>query len=418
MDARTLIDGVLVVLLWAAVAGKVPALRRHPDNRALRAYWLALLALALAVTVLLPPIQLALDRTTVVPNLARLLGHSLALGCACAASVFLLFSSYPEATAQARARRRVWALAVTLLLMGGLFAAAKVRHETLDFLGHYGTATLIVVYWLVFLTYLGVALVDVVRLAWRWAGQTDQAVLGLGLRLTAIGGLIGLAYVGYDLLYLAAAQLERPNLLGNQPLMTQGLIAASVVLIVVGSTMPAWGPRVGLPTLLGWLGRYRAHRRLYPLWWALCQAIPGIALVPPPSRWRDALSVRNLGFALHRRIIEMRDAQLQLRPFLDPQAAETATELGRQAGLEGEELRVVAVAASLSAALHAKVEGQRAAGAGSALADPGGTDVHGDLESESAWWVKVATAYRSPLVRDVMSQQRATVPRRGTGHFR
>jgi hypothetical protein len=418
MDARMLVDGVLVVLLWAAVFGKVPALRRHPDNRALRAYWLALLALALAVTVLLPPVQLALDRTTAVPNLARLLGHSLALGCACAALAFLLFSTYPEATAQARVHRRVWALTVTFSLMGGLFTAAKVRHETLDFLGQYGTAPLIVVYWLVFLTYLGVALVDVVRLAWRWAGQTDRAVLGLGLRLTAVGGLVGLAYVGYDLLFLAAAQLDHPGLLGNQPLITQGLIAASVVLIVVGSTMPAWGPRVGLPRLLGWLGRYRAHRRLYRLWRALCQAVPGIALVPRPSWWRDALSVRNLGFALHRRIIEMRDAQLQLRPFLDPQAAETATELGRQAGLHGEELRVVAAAASLAAAMDAKVEGQHATGALSALSDPGGTDVPADLESESAWWVKVATAYRSPVVRMVMSQQQAVVPRRGTGQLR
>jgi hypothetical protein len=48
MLGRALLYGIPPALLWAAVLGKLPARRRHSDNRALRAYWLALLCLALA----------------------------------------------------------------------------------------------------------------------------------------------------------------------------------------------------------------------------------------------------------------------------------------------------------------------------------------------------------------------------------
>jgi membrane-associated phospholipid phosphatase len=410
---RTLLLGAPVTLLWAAAIGKLPALRRQPDNRALRAYWLALLALAVAVTVLLPPIQLAVDHATGVPNLARLLGHSLALVNACAAQAFLLYSSYQVPSARPRVRRRGWALAVTLALMGALFILGKVQNETLDFIGRYGTATPILVYWLIFLTYLGLALVDVVRLSWRWARLTDQAVLGLGLRVTAAGGVIGLCYVGYDLLFLAASHFGRARLLGNQPLTTQVLIAGAIALIVLGSTMPAWARRVGLPRLLRWASHYRAHRRLYPLWRRLCQVVPEVALVPPPSPQRDALTMWNLDFGLHRRVIEIHDARLALRPYLDPWVADTATELCRRAGLDGDDLRAVVEATSLAAAVHAKAQGRPATQARTVTAVGGG-----DLESESGWLVKVATAYaRSPLVPAVLTRQQteqdATVHRQG-----
>jgi hypothetical protein len=399
---RLLLYGTPLAILWAGVVGKLPALRQQPDNRALRAYWLSLLALALAVTVLLPPVHLALDATTGVANIARLLGHGLALASACAAQAFLLYSSYPEAAARPRVRRRAWALVATLAPMATLFGLGQVHHETLDFIGRYGTATPILVYWLLFLAYLGLALVDVVRLAWRWAGLTDRAVLRLGLRLTGAGAGTGLLYVGYDLLFLAASQLDRAHLLGDQPLITQALIAAAVVLIVLGSTMPAWGPRVGLPRLLRWASRYRAHRRLYPLWRRLCQAVPEIALVPPPAPWRDALALRNLDFDLHRRIIEIRDARLALRPYLRPQVADTAARLGRLAGLDSEELRAVVEAASLAAAVEAKAQGWPATGART-LAAPGGAD----LESESSWLVRVAAAYtHSPLIGAVLTSDR------------
>jgi hypothetical protein len=217
-----------------------------------------------------------------------------------------------------------------------------------------------------------------------------------------------------------ASQLGWPprHLLGNQELITQSLLAATVVPVVVGTTMPAWGSRVGLARLLGWVGRYRAHRRLYRLWRALCQAVPNIALEPPVAAWRETLRARHLTFRVQRRCTEIRDAQLALRPWLDPQAAGAAEQLGRQAGLDGEQLQAVVEAATLAVAVQAKLAGRAPPRERGAVAGPGGSD----LDSESRWLGRVASAYlHSPVVGAVLSRQRAEqhpMLSRSTGHAR
>jgi hypothetical protein len=407
--SRLLLHATPLVALWATVVGKFPALRRDPQNGALRAYWLAVLAVALAWTVLQPPVHLALDRMTGVANLARLLGHTLAVAAACAGQAFLAYSAYPEAAARPRVQRQVWVAAATVAAMGTLFAVSRVHHETLDFIGRYGSTPSILAYWLVFLAYLGVSQVEVIRLAWRWARFSDRLIIQLAGRLTAVGGLFFCGYIGYDLLYLASSQLDRTYLLGNQPLITRLLLTTAILVGVVGSTMPAWGPRVGLPRLLLWASHYRAHRRLYPLWRRLCEAVPEIALVPPSSRWRDTLAMRDLHFRLHGRIMEIHDAQLALRPYRDPQVAETTAVLGRRAGLEGVELQAVVEAASLAAAVHALAQHQPVTGEQALATRPGDPDLQPeitDLPSEITWLVRVATAYtHSPLVRALATRQ-------------
>ena len=51
------------------------------------------MCLAAAVTVLIAPVELAVDRRAGVPSLALLVGLSLALGCATSAQAFLLHRS-------------------------------------------------------------------------------------------------------------------------------------------------------------------------------------------------------------------------------------------------------------------------------------------------------------------------------------
>jgi hypothetical protein len=407
--SKLLLHATPLVALWVTVVGKLPALRRDPRNAALRSYWLAVLAVALAWTVLQPPVHLTLDRITGVANLARLLGHSLAVAAACAAQAFLAYSNYPQVIARPRVHRRVWAAAGTLAAMGTLFTIGRVHYETLDFIGRYGGTPPILAYWLIFLAYLGVAQVDTIRLAWRWARFSDRLIIQLAGRLTAVAGLFVCAYIGYDLLYLAASQLDRAYLLGNQPLITRLLLTTAILVGVVGSTMPAWGPRVGLPRLFLWASHYRAHQRLYPLWRRLCEAVPEIALVPPSSRWRDALAVRDLHFRLHGRIIEIHDAQLLLRPYRHPQVAQTTAALGRRAGLDGAELRAVVEAASLAAAVQALAQHQPVTGEPALAATPSGPDLQReltDLPSEITWLMRVATAYtHSPLVRAFAGRQ-------------
>jgi hypothetical protein len=165
--------------------------------------------------------------------------------------------------------------------------------------------------------------------------------------------------------------------------------------------MPAWGPRVGLPTLLRWIGRYQTYRELYPLWLALYRSSPEIGLMPPSSSVVDALTLRDLDFRLYRRVIEIRDGRLALRSYLDPQIDAAACKLGQEAGLGTEELPVVIEAASLAAALRAKTEGRPSPGRQTFEA-PGWAD----LDSEAAWLRKVTSAYvNSPVVRAVLARQ-------------
>src|SRR6266540_2108305 len=110
------------VLAWAAVVFKLPALRRSAHNPALRAFWLGLVGVALTLTVLLPPVYLAIDRLAGVPNLARPLGHGFALTAGWSVQAFLLLVNYPAAVAWRKVRRRGGVLAVTLVSMATLFA--------------------------------------------------------------------------------------------------------------------------------------------------------------------------------------------------------------------------------------------------------------------------------------------------------
>jgi hypothetical protein len=439
------------VLLWWAVLGRVPAIRRRPNDPVLRSYWSALLCLAGAVTVLIPSIQLPVDRVVGVPNLALLVGHGLALGCATSAQAFLLYSSSPPDEARPRVRRQVWLLVGTLIAMAVLFTVGQTQHATFDLFSGDVTAWPAVLFWLLYLANLGLALINAVRLIWRWrwasltdradrADRADRDVLRVGLGLLTAGAAVGLVYVGYHLVFLVASQRGQTQRLGDPQLVTQGLSAASVVLIVAGFNMPTWGPRVGLVRWLRWVGRYRAARRLYPLWRVLWRAVPSIALEPPSVWWRDALTLRGgVSFRLQRLCVELRDGQVKLRPWRDPRAATTAQELGRLVGLDGEALEAVVEAATLlaaaqlrrraaaigeklgrragldgealekvvvvatRAAVPANTDGQPAGGEPAAAAGPGG----GDLDSESAWLGRVAGARRSRVVHAVLARQRA-----------
>jgi hypothetical protein len=133
----------------------------------------------------------------------------------------------------------------------------------------------------------------------------------------------------------------------------------------------------------------------------LYRAVPQIALVPPSGR-PDWFLSHDLDFQLYRRVIEIRDGRLALRPYLDRRVTDTARRLGRAAGLSGSELDATVEAAVLAAAIQAKHE-QRAADTGSPDA-PGGSDLPGEL----AWLVAVSTAFASsPVVSAALRETTA-----------
>ena len=139
-------------------------------------------------------------------------------------------------------------------------------------------------------------------------------------------------------------------------------------------------------------GTWAAWFRLRPLWAMLLDGAPDVRLPPQPG---TRLAAR---YRLHRRVVEIRDAQLALRPFRDSRAAAEAADAARSAGLTRDERDAVIEAAMIVSALGARRNGAAPASspdAGHGLPEPGN-----DLESEADRLLRVSRAVRrSPIVR-------------------
>jgi hypothetical protein len=139
-------------------------------------------------------------------------------------------------------------------------------------------------------------------------------------------------------------------------------------------------------------GTWAAWFRLRPLWAMLLDGAPDVRLPPQPGTW---LAAR---YRLHRRVVEIRDAQLALRPFRNNPAAAEAADAALSAGLAPDECDAVIEAAMIVSALDARRNGAAPASspdAGHGLPEPGN-----DLESEAFRLLRVSRAVRrSPIVR-------------------
>lgn len=138
----------------------------------------------------------------------------------------------------------------------------------------------------------------------------------------------------------------------------------------------------------------RAYWRLHPLWAALRQAAPHVELPPQPGARSSTC------FRLHRRVIEIRDAQLMLAAYCLKDIADQAAAAARSAGLAPEERTAVVEAAVLVTALNARRRGAAAHQHGTA-APYVGTGQSNDLLGEVARLILVSRALRhSRIVRD------------------
>jgi hypothetical protein len=284
-------------------------------------------------------------------------------------------------------------------LMVTLFVLAPVDEPTTTFSATYADAPYVAQYLMVYLTASAVALADITRLCWRYSKIAGRPWLRRGLRITVAGAASGFAFCGCKAALLAGHRfgLDLDYLDKATPVFASG----AALLIVVGLTIPAWGPR--LEEARDRVAGYRSYRRLHPLWVALYRAMPQIALVPPDSPGADTFTLRDLDFRLYRRIIEIRDGRLGLRPYLDREVAATAHRLGAEAGLAGEELQAVVEASALAAALRAKAQDRPVV---VDHRDPAGG---ADLPSEIAWLVRVARAFAdSPVVAAVLAEAERT----------
>ena len=141
-----------------------------------------------------------------------------------------------------------------------------------------------------------------------------------------------------------------------------------------------------------WL--WSAYWRLYPLWHLLRQAVPEIELpLDSGMRW-------NIRYRLHRRVIEIRDALLILRPYSIGVIVRLAAAMARESGLPPDRVAAIAEAAVIVSAVRSRVHGSmyrhRCFAEGHVGAVPGN-----DAHAEAASLLVVCRAVRSQIVQHV-----------------
>jgi hypothetical protein len=209
-----------------------------------------------------------------------------------------------------------------------------------------------------------------------------------GLRIAAAATVGGLGWVacGGAWPWVALALGLPPSVAG--PLgPTLGIV--SISLWLVGSVLIAWSLRLGPP--FRWLRTLLDWWRLTPLWAALHE---------PRSRPTGYRSIRNVDFALYRRLIEINDGQLALRAHLPSTAPDWAARALASAGIGDEPRRSAMHAATeIAAALAARTANVavRPADPPDSRPDPAATPV--DRAAETAWLIAVTREFTtSPIV--------------------
>jgi len=385
------VDNVVFVvpaaLLWVSVLWRVPTLRRGPSERAL---WLALAALGLTATLEVPAVEQAVARLTPAePNLGYLVKHVLIAGVALAAWEVLRGVTLPAPEAARGARRRAGTAAVVIMTLVALFLTAPVEadHSPSGFTGRYGSEPIMVAFWLVFLGWLGAALIQTIRLTWQYGKRAPRTPLRTGILLIGASAMACLGYVVYKSAYLLAraSGSETGPVVGSYAPLSRTLIVASMLLIVTGCAWPAIRSSRFWRHADNWV----RLRRLRPLWQAVYEATPAIALTWP-SPHLERVRVRDLEVRLYRRVVEIRDGVLALRPFAPPDLRDRAREAALESGVPTDRVNPVAEAVWCEVARRVKLRGGPAVHA--APGDPtGGADLDSEvriLEQVSMTWRK------------------------------
>nr|MDT0660433.1 MAB_1171c family putative transporter [Micromonospora sp. DSM 115978] len=390
MDSTTTGYWACAAIAWAALGYKSRDLLRSPREPIHRVICGTLFLVGASLFCAAPAMVAFVNRTSGVPNLAALLVYCLVVGEAAAALTLVAHWRGPADRARSVARRWMIGYAVILVALVALFTMGRAPVERqVDFDTYYARTPYLAQFIVTYLLAHAVAGVGVAGLCWRWAAVAGRPWLRRGLRAIMFGVTLGL---GFDVCKLIAvgARWVGADLDPLSTTVAPALAGLGTVVIAAGFVLPVtgeWLGRVG-----GWLGHAQAYRALYPLWDALRGATPSIA-APIRLPWWD------MDLRVARRVTEILDGRLALRPYLDPGVGLAADQLGRTAGLTGADLSAVVDAARIRAGVRAKARHRRFP------VDPAGAAADGpaptcpDGATELARLIKVSRAYvSSPIV--------------------
>ncbi|WP_327090351.1 hypothetical protein OIE66_06920 [Nonomuraea sp. NBC_01738] len=299
----------VAIACWGMTAIKIVQLVHQPGNRPLGFMCLTQTAVTLALTV--QALAPQLDRTLGFLGLSRALGNCLTLiAVASGQALFILLAAQDE-SALRKVRRNLTLAAVSAAAIVALFPLTSAPY---DFSDHYVRSTAYYTatptpaeapHSVLYLICLGWWMVHLAIAATRYARIIPRPLLAVSTRLIAVGVLIGLAYVAAKLAAMTAASVGTSTVLLDRAVL--GLYVVAILVVLIGSTVPAWGPRVGVDSLLDSLLARRDCRRLRPLWQILYDVVPQIALQPRPVEPR----LRRI-----RLTVEILDGYVLLSPWM------------------------------------------------------------------------------------------------------
>ncbi|MCZ7415192.1 MAB_1171c family putative transporter [Streptomyces sp. WMMC897] len=382
-----------------AFAYKWQDFRRDPRNLALRALCGTRLFNGIAYLFLAPVTYVWLGRVTGVPNIGTLLGHTSIVLAALSAHVMVTGWFRSPGTARRLLPTVTLPYLLAIVAMAAFFFAAPLPgSHPVDFEVHFATHPTAGVYVVVFLATYGLNLANTARHTWPSSHAVERPWLSQSLRLAAVGSVFVLGFIVGKLLgvvgrWCGTTALDQAAVLWSPLMATVGSLV-----IVVGYTLPGWG--AGLSSRLA---QRRSYRTLHPLWSTLCEAAPGIALFEPRSP-RLALYSRDLQTRLYRMIIEIRDGQRLLRPYVcdaceqrlrqalhgsePPRSREGG---GRKGGLREHDPDLLLEAAVLALAVRRKRAGRQPS---DHQTGPGPRQPGSEFADELTWLRHVAEAYQ------------------------
>ncbi|MGK5630987.1 MAB_1171c family putative transporter [Streptomyces sp. URMC 123] len=380
---------------------KVPTLFRAPRNPLLRSVCAVLLLSTCTFFFASPSIIGVVNRVSGVANFSVPLVYVLVCGLSAASLVLVVHWR----GGSARRRRRVargWMVGYTLigLALITLFALGDAPQERrVDFDTYYATTPFMRELIVLYLLGQAAATVAVMILCLRWSRQVAPGSwLRRGLRVLQCGFLLSFGFDAAKLIAVGArwAQTDWDALNTSVAPMVAAIaslfVSTGFLLPLIGDRLSVAADRAsGLRTLVV----------LKPLWQEMRAAAPSIVAPVPVPWW--AIELR-----LTRRIAEIHDGRLALRPYGGADAADAAYARALRAGMPEIEAEAIAEAAGLVAAARNKA-------AGSA---PRGTEAVAPSRSstrlERTTLVRVSRALRSPLVAAARTSSQETTVHEAT----
>lgn len=387
------IIALVVVVLFTAFLTKLVALRHDRHNRVKQALCALVGLSGLAFLFGITNLPKYVTWIAGYPSLVKLLQHITLVLAGFVLQVLVLHVT--RRTELARPiRRRAMVTALTIVTMSVLFFSAPLGSDTLYFVNQYADEPAVFAYLLVFLGFTLANVIDVGLISHGYAGKAPVWHIRAGLRAMVAAMVFGVAYVVHKAAYTTA------EFFGVEPPWREGLLSTAfggvaALLLIVTITTAQWGPAT--TRLHDWWRRRRDYRVVRPLWLAVCDAMPDLALLPP-SASPAGLRRPDTELWVYRFVIEISDALLVLEPRFDSRTEALVRE--HPHARREPHLAATVTAACLAVALDAYRAAAEVEAGLTAPARFAGTST--DVPGELARLRQVARAYqKSPIVADI-----------------